>query len=314
MKRFRKLLLKNTFAIMVPAMLLCVVLIFLMLKFPVLKKIQDITISPEENLNETLEQLIKAETTNVRYTANNIKYTGVDYLVNRKVKGAYYYRIEDNQLQFFVVATKKPEEIIESIELRGKAICDDVVTEYIVNQYARETGLDFSMLYSISSPYIISEVDYPYSFTLLVYIMMVIPVILCILILCYTVIIWLAPAIHPQAKQLREYGSIYAVIDELDSQLKYKLIFKKNNIYITDDYMIVSYLSKTDVVKLDDIKYMSKNLIDEPRALHRKGDIYRLTMSNPEKFFYEVDFSSEELIDTVVANIMGVQKNLDTKL
>ena len=68
--------------------------------------------------------------------------------------------------------------------------------------------------------------------------------------------------------------------------------------------MIVSYLTKTDVIKLDLVKYMSKNIVEPDRGLYRGKEIYRLTFSNPEKLFYEVDFSNEELVDTVIEHIL----------
>ena len=72
--------------------------------------------------------------------------------------------------------------------------------------------------------------------------------------------------------------------------------------------MIVSYLTKTDVIRLDNIKYMSKNLVEDEGGMHRKGKVYRLTMSNPDKMFYEVDFTSESLIDDVVRYIRGINE------
>jgi hypothetical protein len=111
---------------------------------------------------------------------------------------------------------------------------------------------------------------------------------------------------HSQARQLAVYGMPAAVIKELSSQLRYHLIFRKNNIYITSDYMIVSYLTKTDVIKLEYIKSLTKNEIDRVSFGNRTSKIYRLTMSAPEVLFYEVDFGSEGLIDDVIEYICGI--------
>ena len=69
--------------------------------------------------------------------------------------------------------------------------------------------------------------------------------------------------------------------------------------------MVVSYLLKTVVVKLDEVKYMSKNLVDKNIGFGREIEVYRLTISNPGIIFWEIDFNDEEFIDQVVENIRG---------
>ena len=61
---------------------------------------------------------------------------------------------------------------------------------------------------------------------------------------------------------------------------------------------MVGYFVKTDVVKLDKVRYISKNL-SEKRSRHGK-EVYCLTLSNPDTLFYEVYFSSERLVDDVI--------------
>lgn len=67
--------------------------------------------------------------------------------------------------------------------------------------------------------------------------------------------------------------------------------------------MIVNYLSRTDVIKLDMVKYISKNIIERPKSFGRFYKKFRLTLSNPDTLFYEIDFNSEEVIDTVIGKI-----------
>ena len=81
--------------------------------------------------------------------------------------------------------------------------------------------------------------------------------------------------------------------------------------------MIVNYFTKTDVIKLDYVTMLSKNLIEKKTILGKKIEVFRLTMADPERLFYEVDFLSEELADDVVGYIRGVnakEKTLDTEV
>lgn len=306
-KRFETLLLKNTLAVTLPAIAVFVVLIFMFMRYPVLDKVHCYDLGNIEDVNERIDFLYSEDMTNVKYIAKNLHYTGFDYFVDNDRRGAYYYSLENDQLIIFLVRTEKPEQTISQIELKGKIIKDSISTNHIMNQFANMNGLDVELLQDYCSEYIISEPDYPYAYIALVYVIFALPVVICILIFIYTVMVWSNPVMHPQARQLEEYGEPAAIIEELNIQLAGHIVFRRNNIYITDDYMIVNYLTRTDVIKLHYIKYLSKNIVEDKKFPYRNKAMFRLTMSNPEKLFYEVDFASEELIDDVVEYIRGIR-------
>ena len=107
---------------------------------------------------------------------------------------------------------------------------------------------------------------------------------------------------YPQAKKLRAYGRRSAVIEQLNKELRDKLYFHYHGIYVTDNFLVATYWFHTDVIRLDDVRYLSKNRVEE-----RSGrELYRLTLSEPETdLFYEIDFREEELIDACVDAIRG---------
>lgn len=302
--RFRKLLLKNTLAYVFPTLILLFVLITIVLEFPVTEKIHNVNIEKTDMLSEELQDLYDSDKTNVVYEANNLYYTGIDYKEDGEQKGAYYYNIDENGVNFYLIRTKSPTQLLESKRIKAQIVKNEIMVDYILNQFADNSDITPDMLEGFASNYILSEVDYPHEFIALIYVVIFLPIIAGILVIMYTILIGLVPSLHPQAKQLEEYGTVGKVIRELDYEMKYNLLYRKNNIYITDNYMIVSYLTKTDVIKLDLVKYMSKNIVEPDRGLYRGKEIYRLTFSNPEKLFYEVDFSNEELVDTVIEHIL----------
>lgn len=307
-KRFQNLLLKNTVAIAIPAMAVFLILIFVFSRYPVMEQVKCHKIDNQDLSNEKLSELLAEETTNIKYTAENLYYTGFDYYIDGKAEGAYYYMMNDNNIVFFLIKTKNPSMHIDSITIKGKIVRDYVSTEHILSRLSENTGLDDKKIFEYNSGYLISEPDYPKALITMVYMFFYAPIVICVLILSYTVLVWLNPIMHGQTKQLAAYGEPEYIVEELNLQLKKKLVYRKNNIYITEDYMIVTYLTKTDVIKLDYIKYLSKNLVEKESQGHKKEMVYRLTMSNPEKMFYEVDFSSEALADDVVRYIRGVNK------
>lgn len=303
-KKLEFMLLKNTLAFTVPAMVVFIVLLFMFLNYPVFEQIKCVDIGNIENMGQRMEVLYNADTRNVKYIARELNYTGFDYYVDGKIKGAYYYTFNSGKMLVFLVKTNKPEMFIDELELKGRIIKDSVSTSHIINQFADSEGLDVTLFEGYCKEFVLSELDYPYAYITMIYVCFVAPIVACVLIILYTFVVWVNPSLHGQSKQLEEYGEVSEVIKEINTQLRRRLLFKKNNIYITDDYMIVNYLATTDIIKLDDIKFMSKNIVKKGNLFNR-GIIYRLTLSDPERLFYEVDFVKEELIDEVVEYIRG---------
>lgn len=304
-KKFEMMLLKNTLAYTVPALLVFCVLLFMFIKYPVFEQVECVKIGNIENVAQKLETLYKTDARNVKYVAKNLNYTGFDYYVDGKIKGAYYYVFNGNKIIMFLVKTEKPVMFIDEVVLKGRIIKDSISTEHIIKQFLDTKQIDEGLLESYCTEYVLSELDYPYAYIIMIWVCFIVPIIACVLIILYTIVIFFNPMYHSQAKQIEEYGEINEEIREIDNQLYNRLLFKKDSIYVTDDYMIVNYLTKTDVIKLDDIKYMSKNEIQIGRFFKKKM-VYRLTLSDPERLFYEVDFESENAIDAVVDSIRGV--------
>ncbi len=307
-KRFEKLLLKNTLAIALPAVAVLLVLFLLLTRFSVFSRVKSVDVDEYENYEAGVEKLYENEATNVTATLKDLYYTGFDYYVDGKIKGAYYYSMDGDKFCLFLINTNKPEMFIESVHIKGKIIKDNIAANHIIDKLTEKNNLDRELLRRYCFDYIISEPDYPRSYILMLNVFFAVPIVLAILIILYTILIWFNPGLHSQCKQLEQYGEIEAIIEEIDNQLKNQLVFKKSHIYITRDYMIVNYFHRTDVIKLDYIKYLSKNLVEKKEFISRAERVYRLTMSDPETIFYEVDFVSEEFIDDVVGYIRGVNK------
>lgn len=302
-KKYQKMLLKNTLAIAIPAIAVFLVLVCLCIQYPIFDYIECKEIINLENMDETLEGLYAAQTTNVKLTTNNLKYTGLDYYEDGRQKGSYYYMSTNNRLILFLIKTDAPAPSYEAKTLKGTIIKDNVSSTYIMGQFAEQAGIDRNILAGYCSDYIISEVGYPINFIVMVYILFIAPIVISIIILMYTVYIRMNPEAHPQAKQLSAYGRPAEIIYDINTQLANHLLYKKKNIYITKKYLIINYLSKTDVIKLDMVKYISKNIIERPKPFGHFYEMFRLTLSNPDTLFYEIDFSSEDIIDTVIEKI-----------
>ena len=311
-KKFERLLHRNTLAVAVPAIIVFAVLMFMFLHYPIWERIRCTSIMSTENLDTRLDDIYHSNNANVTFEASNLEYTGFNYYVNGRIKGGYYYSINEDMMFFYIVKTTNPTMHIDKIMLKGKVIKDTRSSDFILKEYIENNNLPAGVMKDFYSSNVISEVDYPYSHIVLLYIAFASPVIICVLIILYTLIIWANPSFHMQARQLSNYGRTSDVIDELNSQINYYMIYNKRNIYITKDYLIVNYLVKTDVIKIERIKAMEKDIIEKSFIFFNRKKIVRLVIEMVDDNKYEIEFTSESLIDEIIEyikKIYDVDKN-----
>ena len=203
---------------------------------------------------------------------------------------------------FLLIKTKQPQNSIDKRTVKGRIVKDEVVTDHIIAGLSKNGEVPMNILDGFYDSYVISEPDFPYVYTGIAYIIVAALSMLYVFVLAYVVRLWMRPYKNPQAKKLRAYGRRSAVIEQLNTELRDKLYFHYHGIYVTDNFLVATYWFHTDVIRLDDVRYLSKNRVEE-----RSGrELYRLTLSEPETdLFYEIDFREEELIDACVDAIRG---------
>ncbi|MBQ8318133.1 MAG: hypothetical protein IJX85_07320 [Lachnospiraceae bacterium] len=305
-RKLQTIFLKNTFAVVGPAIAVFLVLSILLLRYPALDKLECEDITGVADYSGRLQVMYESDTRLVEYDAKNLYYTGYDYYVDDELAGAYYYSTENGYMDLFIIETDHPESFIEAHHVKGEIIMDNISVNHIVSKLAAAAGIKQELVESYYSKYVISELDYPTGYIAMMYVLCLAPAVLCALLLLYVLLVFINPAMHSQAAQLSVYGDVRQVIRDINYELKKKLLYKRENVYITNNFMIVSYMLKTEVIKLDMIRYMSKNIVDKKVGLKKEIEVYRLTISDPGVLFYEIDFLDESFIDEVVKNIRGI--------
>ncbi len=303
-KPFQRLLMKNTLAIAIPAIAVFVILTFMFSRYPLLDQIRCHDVATMTDADITLGLMYAEKTTNVSYEAKNLYYTGFDYYVDDKLSGAYYYTQVGNRYLMLLVKTDNPSMEIAERTVKGRIQRDSLTADHIISGLAQETGMDPAHVANLVSEYIISEPEYPYAYVIMIYVFFALPIAIAVIILIYTFAVLLKPALNGQARQLRVYGDPSEVIADLNKEMRRKLAMKQNNIYVTENYLIISHIAKTEVIKIDAVQYISKNEAEGHRTL-RGAPAYRLTLSTPGKLFYEIDFDNEEIVDEIIAYIQG---------
>ena len=128
--------------------------------------------------------------------------------------------------------------------------------------------------------------------------------------LLYLIIAFYRPQILKQARVIKRFGKVKSVVADLDYEMRNELLYQSDNIFVTESYLIVAYVSRIDVVYLDDVEYMSKHEeIKKNHLFGGKKKTYRLTLSNVEKMYFEMFIDDEQTIDDVAYYIQGADED-----
>ena len=175
----------------------------------------------------------------------------------------------------------------------------------------QELEIDYDAFNEVVFPLMVSEVDYPYLEIFLMWLLLIIPYAASVITILLTIYWTIWPGKHPSTRSLKEFGDRQLVYEEIRSQLGKRLVKHHYNYYITDEYLVISNWRTTDFVRIDYIKYIYKHVIT---SMHGRKQVYRLTMSNPEKMFYEHDFKLENCADEIMETLVKLNPMIDNRL
>lgn len=300
------LLFKNTIVMLIPAVIIFIVIFGITYHYPIIYQMTCHRIETVEEMQNWYGQ----KCYNVQISMPQLKYTGYDYYEDGRQVASYYYAFIEDKCMFFLIKTKTPEAVLENERIQGKLLQDSAGLDAVKMEFSKELGLDYDAFNTLVNPIMISEVDYPYLETVLLWILIIIPYIITISIIIFSVVWTIHPYRHPSTRQLSEFGDRRLVYEEIRSQLNNRMIQHNYNYYLTDEYLVISNWGTTDFIRIDYIRYISRHVIFK---LNGRKQVYRLTMSNPEKMFYENDFDSEACADEIMVALIKLNPLIDNR-
>ncbi|MEG2451857.1 MAG: hypothetical protein RSA77_03065 [Clostridium sp.] len=123
------------------------------------------------NYKSSFEDFYNQELPHVTLSVPGLKYSGFDYMVDKQVRGYYYYTLINDCCQFYVLSEKTKSMIgdaSESIDLRGRLIkLDTIEYETLIKDMATRLNWSAASLKHVTSPYAISTISYPLYFDFL---------------------------------------------------------------------------------------------------------------------------------------------------
>lgn len=305
--RLNWILFRNSIAILIPTVCVLLTVLAITIRYPIIYKM---TSHHVESLDE-IKGWYQNGCCNVIMDVPVLKYTGYDYYEDGKITGAYYYTFQEGECVFCLIKTHKPEPVLKNERVRGIVLGESASLEAMKNEFAKEMNLDYDALNNLVYPLMLSEIDYPYLEVFLVWLLLIIPYAVSVLMIGLIIYWTIRPDTHPSVRALKEFGDRRLVYEEIRSQLSNRLLQHNYNYYITDEYLVISNWQTTDFIRIDYIRYISKHVVSKRRG---RKQVYRLTMSNPEKMFYEKNFHSEACADEIMEALVKLNPMIDKRL
>ena len=247
-----------------------------------------------------LSSLYKSETKNVEMRFQKLTYMGYDYEVDGERVGGYYYAWVNGK--FMVALLDSDETIICDYLVQGQLKKDPAVYNYILSQCAESAGIDQKQLENITYDYLISEVDYPKTFYMIVKVALILAFAVILLWIIEGVIYWFFPWNHPQIRRMKGYHNKKLLVGDINRQLHDALVYETGNYYVTRKYLVIWTPFRTDIIVLRDIDVVSRH--KETKKIlpwMPPRDVYKLIISNANGVIFEHDFLDENTLDTILS-------------
>ena len=257
---------------------------------------------------QQLGVLYDAGTTNVEMRFQKLTYMGYDYEIDGERVGGYYYVWVNGK--FMVVLLDSDETIICDYLVQGQLKKDPAAYNYILSECAESVGIEQQHLETITYDYLISEVDYPKTFYMIVKAALIIAFAVIILSIIEGIVYWFYPWKHPQIRQMKGYRDKKLLTGDINRQLHDALVYETGNCYVTRKYLVIWTPFRTDIIVLRDIDVVSRH--KETKKIlpwMPPRDVYKLIISNANGAIFEHDFHDEKILDTILPYIQKKKRD-----
>ena len=279
-----------------------------------MRKMDDAQVYDMDDANLAEEYYLTGKV-NVLVRISGLQYSGFDYKVGDKIKGSYFYLYRGGKMNIFLLDNDMTERVKKAEEgsafsVKFRIVKDELTTDHILSEYMETLGLNTDSKEDAVSVYVLDQLRFPKMWIVMLDVFYYILQGAIAILLLYLIVAFYRPQILKQARVLKRFGKVKSVVADLDYEMRNELLYQSDNIFVTESYLIVAYVSRIDVVYLDDVEYMSKH---EETKRGGRMKTYRLTLSNVEKMYFEMFIDDEQTIDEVAYYIQGGDENEQDK-
>lgn len=209
------------------------------------------------NYKSNFENFYNRDLPYVTVSVPRLTYSGLDYVVDGRVQGHYYYTLSDGLCQFYVLSREgqtPPAAALESINLKGRLIqLDDIEYGAIIKNMAGQLGWTAASLRNMSASCAVTTVPHPVYLGFLFWAVLYGCLFLSAADLLCTIFYLLQPLRSPAFRGLGSYGKVCALLPKVELEMKHVNVAKAGGIYLTPSYIVDTDSVKNTVLPLKSV-------------------------------------------------------------
>jgi len=243
-----------------PAALFLIFVILIWLNYPFKEIFFPDTVNSINDINE--HYYSKKEF--IRIDPPTLYYTGYDYQRHGDIKGSYYYTFIDEKCVFFLLSpdtnkTESPE--LTDLTIKGRLIRGSTSYKELVEHVAKELSWTAKGLKSVTSPIVISEIDYFIPESILFLILLSVSSVPAFYYFVSRVIFVIAPQFSPSCMHMRYMGRRSALLKQADHEFLSESVFSTDTLFLTSNYLIEISARGIATVPLRSILWIYKHSV-----------------------------------------------------
>ena len=259
-----------------------------------------------KNIQE-VNQLYEDGNNYIKFTADKLYYTGLDYSIGNKVKANIYYTTVNDICYFVIMSENKHSNgtasILNNITFSAQLINNDTTFDSIIASMSTQLNFTTEGMRKICCPILISQYDYTRDFTRFAIISIYVLSLLSALFALVEVLVLIKPDLAFPVFRLRYYGKRTELFKKAVKEFETAIATGRKNIYITDTFLISITKTDTDIIPLENIVWIyNYNEIQHHKKLTKL--LHPLCIITDRKKIFKIKHISPKVSETVINKII----------
>lgn len=278
------------------------------------------------NYRSRFENFYNRDLPHVTLSVPLLSYSGLDYVVDGRIKGHYYYSLSDSFCQFYLFPSEMgrvPASELTMKNFRGQLNrLDDIEYRSIVNNMAENLNWTSTSLQNMTAPYVVSTLSHSFYLTLFFFTILYGGVGLFLTDILYKSAYLWKPFHSPALRYLGPLKTRQLLFGKAESELKYASTLKSGKMYLTPSFLAIFQYTTNIIIPLNSILnfyfYGRKKPFSgrKPKFYYtfavvtKDGHTYRITRSNNKSLELLVSSLNRQLSASQYTNKIKLKQQL----
>lgn len=261
----------------------------------------------------SIDQLHSKGHDDIVFTASQLHYSGINYLVNDKVEAAVYYAIEDDRCYFFLIHVDDKDAIPQTLNnytMKAHLTNNNTTFETVIASLSEKIEFSADNLKSMSSTTIIDEYGYVHNLTNFAIIAIRIFSIMVIIDIIFITFVFFNPQISIPFFKMRRYGNLKALYTKAEQEFNETAIQYGKKVYISDSFLFgINSKHNLEIASLENIVWIYK----EKELIITNGNaevLSSLCMVTDHKKLIRIHRVSDEILNVIIPLLLKMHPEI----